>query len=175
MATKELPWTLPIDEPTLTKIGAFIVTWNMIEHSIDWIVAAVSRLDLAAVAAIMSTPHVPSRADVFEAVVKSSINDEEFITKATRIAKRFKELSNRLNEVAHGRWVMSFVDVGQGQKIYVPMSQKQFLARNQMPLADLDKHYTVVCDLATDAIELRNEAYARLWRQQREANPEHQV
>jgi hypothetical protein len=95
---------ISLADDELAALGRVVVVWNQIEQFLDTGVLAMLDVSTASMEKIMGSPHVPSKADIFEALATEKLTDAEVREEAIACAKRIKDLSNFRNDVIHGRW-----------------------------------------------------------------------
>lgn len=93
-------------------IGEFIVAWNQAEMIMDLVVVVTLKVSMEMMKAMMSSPHVPSRADIMAAAVRERVTNQDVVADAEACAKKVKDLSNFRNDVVHGRWIQPVDEAG---------------------------------------------------------------
>lgn len=158
---------IPLVDDELAAVGEFIVVWNLVENEIDDIVLDTTRIRLFAIDAIMRSPSVPVRMDIFVELLKSFVRDDEaLVADAVGCANSMKALSNFRNEVAHGRWVMARGDWDEeGHRPLQPMSAKPGTLTKPITLRQLADQFDRLCQLSRRVADLH-------WRCNHRASPE---
>lgn len=100
--------TISLTKDELALLGSYVVVWNQVEEFLDYGVLWSLDISNDSMEKIMGSPHVPSKADIFEALVTEKLkNHPEVRDEAIACAKKIKDLSNFRNDVIHGRWATS--------------------------------------------------------------------
>lgn len=139
---------LPLVSAELVMVGKYIVLWNLVENEFDTILLEITSLGYQAIESITKNPNVPAKMDIFVALVKSFLKDDRALVKdAENCASSLKKMSNFRNKVAHGRWLLSRIQVDPEHRPLIAISIRPG-SEDHVTLGDLHQEYSKLCQLS---------------------------
>lgn len=93
-----------VTEKEIREIGAVIYNWNVIELLLEALVAKMLGIEFNTATTIMNSTSAKMQHDTVLAILAEKAAGHPALAEAESCVKRYLDLSNFRNDVAHGRW-----------------------------------------------------------------------